>query len=209
MRSWLTNIQWCPGCGDFLIIMALKNAFKELEIQSEKRVVVSWVGCSGKASQYVDGYAAETLHGRAVPFATGVKLANDDLTVVIMWGDGDGYGIGMGHFIHACRRNIDMVYIVFDNENYALTTGQASPTTPIGAKTKTTPTGNETEPIDALKLATDAGCKFAKMWYSQDFKGLKDLIKEAIEHPGFALINVIQDCPSFKRWDSPNECATC
>lgn len=201
MRSGLTNIQWCPGCGDTLIIMALKNAFKELEIASKDRVVVSGVGCSWKASQYVDGYAAETLHGRAVPFATGVKLANPDLTVVIMWGDGDGYGIGMGHFIHACRRNLDMVYLVFDNENYALTTGQASPTTPIWAKTKTTPEGNTTEPINALKLAQDAGCKFAKMWYSKDFKGLKELIKEAIEHPGFALINIIQDCPSFKRWD--------
>ena len=111
--------------------MAVKNAFKELEIPSHERVVVSGVGCSGKASQYVDGYAAETLHGRAVPFATGVKLANPDLTVVIMGGDGDGYGIGMGHFIHACRRDLDMVYLVFDNENYALTTGQASPTTPL------------------------------------------------------------------------------
>lgn len=201
MRSGLTNIQWCPGCGDTLIIMALKNAFKELEIESKDRVVVSGVWCSGKASQYVDGYAAETLHGRAVPFATGVKLANPELTVVIMGGDGDGYGIGMGHFIHACRRDLDMVYLVFDNENYALTTGQASPTTPIWAVTKTTPEGNTTDPIDALKLAEDSGCKFAKMWYSKDFKGLKELIKEAIQHPGFALINIIQDCPSFKRWD--------
>lgn len=163
MRSGLTNIQWCPGCGDFLIIMALKNAFKELEIASHNRVVVSGVGCSGKASQYVDGYAAETLHGRAVPFATGVKLANPELTVVIMGGDGDGYGIGMGHFIHACRRNLDMVYLVFDNENYALTTGQASPTTPVGVVTKTTPDGNTTLPFSPLKLAEDAGCGFAKM----------------------------------------------
>lgn len=201
MRSWLTNIQWCPGCWDFLIIMALKNAFRELEIASKDRVVVSGVWCSGKASQYVDGYAAETLHGRAVPFATGVKLANPELTVVIMGGDGDGYGIGMGHFIHACRRNLDMVYIVFDNENYALTTGQASPTTPVWVKTKTTPEWNMTSPLMPLKLAQDAGCEFAKLWYSKDFKWLKELIKEAIEYPGFALINVIQDCPSFKRWD--------
>ncbi len=145
-------------------------------------------------------FKAWGFHGRAVPFATWVKLANNNLTVVIMGGDGDGYGIGMGHFIHACRRNIDMVYIVFDNENYALTTGQASPTTPLWAKTKTTPDWNTTAPIDALKLATDAGCGFAKMWHSKDFKWLKELIKEAIEYPWFALINVIQDCPSFKRW---------
>lgn len=200
MRSWLTNIQWCPGCWDFLIIMAIKNAFKELGIESHRRVVVSWVWCSGKASQYIDGYAAETLHGRALPFATWVKLAKPDLTVVAMWGDGDGYGIGMGHFIHACRKNLNMTYIVFNNENYALTTGQASPTTPIGAKTKTTPNGNTLTPFDPIVLAQSAGATFAKKWYSQDFKWLKEIIKEAILHPWFALVDVTQDCPSFKRW---------
>lgn len=150
--------------------MAIKNAFKELAIESHRRVVVSGVGCSGKASQYIDGYGAETLHGRALPFATGVKLAKPDLTVVAMGGDGDGYGIGMGHFIHACRKNLNMTYIVFNNENYALTTGQASPTTPIGAKTKTTPNGNTTAPFDPIELAKSAGAGFAKKGYSQDFK---------------------------------------
>lgn len=200
MRSWLTNIQRCPGCWDTLIIMALKNAFKELGIESYKRVVVSGVGCSGKASQYVDGYGAETLHGRAVPFATGIKLAKPEMTVVIMGWDGDGYGIGMGHFIHACRRNLDMVYLVFNNENYALTTGQASPTTPIGAKTKTTPEGNTTAPFDPLALARDAWCGFVRKGASKNFLELKELIKEAIQYPWFALIDIAQDCPSFKRW---------
>ncbi|NRH20905.1 hypothetical protein HOO68_02585 [Candidatus Gracilibacteria bacterium] len=200
MRSGLTNIQWCPGCGDFLIIMAIKNAFKELGIPPHKRVVVSGVGCSGKASQYIDGYAAETLHGRAVPFATGVKLADPDLTVVIVGGDGDGYGIGMGHFIHACRRDLNMTYIVFNNENYALTTGQASATTPIGAVTKTTPDGNITAPINPVALATEAGCKFSKRAHSKKFAELKEIIKEAIQHQGFSHIDVEQDCPSFRRW---------
>ena len=200
MRSWLTNIQWCPGCWDTLIIMALKNAFKELEIESHKRVVVSWVGCSGKASQYVDGYAAETLHGRALPFATGIKLAQPEMTVVVMGWDGDGYGIWMGHFIHSCRRNLDMVYLVFNNENYALTTGQASPTTPIGAKTKTTPDGNTVEPFNPLEIATKAGCQFVRKADSIKFQELKDIIKEAIEFPGFALVDIHQACPSFKRW---------
>ncbi len=181
--------------------MAIKNAFKELGIDSHRRVVVSGVGCSGKASQYIDGYGAETLHGRGLPFATGVKLADPSLTVVSMGGDGDGYGIGMGHFIHSCRRDLDITYIVFDNENYALTTGQASPTTPIGAVTKTTPDGNTTKPFDPIQLATDAGCRFARVGYSRDFRALKDLIKEAIEHKGFSLVNVVQDCPSFKRWE--------
>lgn len=200
MRSWLTNIQWCPGCGDTLIIMAIKNAFKELEIESHQRVVVSGVGCSGKASQYIDGYAAETLHGRTLPFATGVKMTNPDLTVMAMWGDGDGFGIGMGHFIHACRRDLDITYIVFDNENYALTTGQASPTTPIGAKTKTTPDGNTINPLDPVELAKQAGCRFAQYADSIKFPELTEIIKEAIQHKGFSLVDVHQACPSFKRW---------
>lgn len=200
MRKWLTNIQWCPGCWDTLIIMAIKNAFKELQIASHQRVVVSWVGCSGKASQYIDGYAAETLHGRTLPFATGIKIAKPELTVLAVGWDGDGYGIGMGHFIHACRRNLNITYIVFNNENYALTTGQASPTTPLGIITKTTPDGNHLSPIDPILLAQNSGCTFAKRAQSRKFNELKEIIKEAILHPGFALIDVDQDCPSFRRW---------
>lgn len=200
MRKWLTNIQWCPGCWDTLIIMAIKNAFKDLQIASHQRVVVSWVGCSGKASQYIDGYAAETLHGRTLPFATGIKIAKPELTVLAVGWDGDGYGIGMGHFIHACRRNLNITYIVFNNENYALTTGQASPTTPLGIITKTTPDGNHLSPIDPILLAQNSGCTFAKHAQSRKFNELKEIIKEAILHPGFALIDVDQDCPSFRRW---------
>ncbi|MDP2090802.1 MAG: thiamine pyrophosphate-dependent enzyme [Candidatus Gracilibacteria bacterium] len=200
MRSGLNNIQWCPGCGDTLIIGAIKKAFEELGIESHQRVVVSGVGCSGKASQYIDGYAAETLHGRTLPFATGVKLANPELTVLATGGDGDGYGIGVGHFIHACKRDMDITYIVMDNENYALTTGQASPTTPIGAKTKTTPDGNTSEPFNPIALAQNAGCRFAKTADSIKFVEMKEIIKEAIEHKGFSLVNVRQACPSYKRW---------
>jgi 2-oxoglutarate/2-oxoacid ferredoxin oxidoreductase subunit beta len=200
MRSGLTNIQWCPGCGDFLIIMAIKNAFKELGIPSHKRVVVSGVGCSWKASQYIDGYAAETLHGRTLPFATGVKMADPDLTVIAVWGDGDGYGIGMGHFIHACRRDMDITYIVFNNENYALTTGQASPTTPVGARTKTTPLGNLIAPINPITLAEQAGCRHAVHATDTKFWELKEIIKAAIQHKGFSLVDVGQACPSYKRW---------
>ena len=200
MRKWLTNIQWCPGCWDTLIIMAIKNAFKDLQIASHQRVVVSWVGCSGKASQYIDGYAAETLHGRTLPFATGIKIAKPELTVLAVGWDGDGYGIGMGHFIHACCRNLNITYIVFNNENYALTTGQASPTTPLGIITKTTPDGNHLSPIDPILLAQNSGCTFAKRAQSRKFNELKEIIKEAILHPGFALIDVDQDCPSFRRW---------
>jgi 2-oxoglutarate/2-oxoacid ferredoxin oxidoreductase subunit beta len=182
--------------------MAIKNAFKELGIPSHKRVIVSGVGCAGKASQYIDGYAAETLHGRAVPFATGIKLADPSLTVVVVGWDGDGYGIGMGHFIHSCSRDLDITYIVFNNENYALTTGQSSPTTPIGAVTKTAPDGNTTPPLDPVALAEHAGCRFTRRAHSKKFAELKETIKEAILHKGFAHIDVEQDCPSFRRWAS-------
>ena len=174
--------------------------FKELEIESHKRVVVSWVWCSGKASQYVDWYAAETLHGRSIPFATWVKLASPDSTVVIMWWDWDGYGIGMWHFIHACRRNLDMTYLVFNNENYALTTWQASPTTPVWAKTKTTPWGNTTDPFNPLELAKSAGCDWVFTADSIDFKWLKETIIQAINHNWFSIVDIHQACPSFKRW---------
>lgn len=180
--------------------MALKNAFKELGIESHNRVVVSGVGCAWKASQYVDGYAAETLHGRALPFATGIKLVKPELSVVVMWGDGDGYGIGMGHFIHACKKNLNITYLVFNNENYALTTGQSSPTTPIGAKTKTAPDGHTVEPFDPVELALKSGATYAKYADSSKFVELKELIKEAILHDGFSLLDIKQACPSFKRW---------
>jgi 2-oxoglutarate ferredoxin oxidoreductase subunit beta len=200
MRTNLNKIQRCPGCWDTLIIWAIKKAFEELKIESHERVVVSGVGCSWKASQYINWYAAETLHGRTLPFATWVKISNENLTVIAVWWDGDGYGIWMWHFIHACKRDLDITYIVFDNENYALTTGQASPTTPIWAKTKTTPLWNENIPLNPIKLAEVAGCKFAKAVNSTDFALMKEIIKEAINHKWFSLVNIYQVCPSFKRW---------
>ncbi|MEA3305093.1 MAG: thiamine pyrophosphate-dependent enzyme [Patescibacteria group bacterium] len=157
MRNNLNKIQWCPGCGDYLIQMAITQAFAELQIASHQRVICSGVGCAGKMSHYIDGYAAETLHGRSVPFATGVKMANPELTVLAVGGDGDGLGIGLGHFMHACKRDLDITYIICNNENYGLTTGQSSPTTPVGAKTKTHPTGNTNDPMDPITLAQASG----------------------------------------------------
>ena len=200
MRSWLNKIQRCPWCWGPLILWAIKKVFEELKIATNQRVIVSWIGCSWKASQYIDWYAAETLHGRTLPFATWVKIASPELTVMAVWWDGDGYGIWMWHFIHACKRDLDITYIVFDNENYALTTGQASPTTPIWAKTKTTPLGNINLPINPTELAKVAWCKFAKIVDTNNFTQMKETIKEAIQHKWFSLINIRQACPSFKRW---------
>ncbi len=162
--------------------------------------MASGIWCSGKMSQYQDGYASETLHGRSVPFATGVKLANPDMTVIAYGGDGDGYGIGLGHLLHAARRNTNILYIVADNENYALTTGQASPTTPVDIKTRSTPEGNHTRPFDPLKLVEAAGCSYNITIADKDIKGLTEAIKNGILHPGFAHINVQQVCPTWRKW---------
>ena len=151
-------------------------------------------------SQYLDTYGAETLHGRPIPFATGVKLANPELTVISIGGDGDTYGIGLGHLLHAARRDTPILHITCDNENYALTTGQASPTTPEQAKTKSTPQGNEIPPLHPVKLVECAGGNFVKMLADKDIKQLKDAFKEAIQYQGFSHINVQQSCPSWKKW---------
>ena len=200
MRHNTNKIQWCPGCGDFLIHIALKQAIAELKIPLYQLVVVTGIWCNSKMSQYMEGYGSETLHGRGIPFATGVKMANPELTVISVSGDGDSYGIWVGHLIHACRRNIPFVHITCDNQNYALTTGQASCTTPIWAKTKSTPEGNEIAPMHPVNLAEVAGCKFVRSVPDKDIKLMKETIMEAIKFNGFAHINIQQSCPSWKRW---------
>jgi 2-oxoglutarate/2-oxoacid ferredoxin oxidoreductase subunit beta len=200
MRHNLTKIQRCPGCGDYLIHMAIKQAIQELWIPKEKLVVVTGIGCNSKMSQYLDCNGVESLHGRGIPFATGVKLANPELTVISLSGDGDSYGIWVGHLIHASRRNLDFVHITADNENYALTTGQASPTTPLDIKTRSTPEWNRVQPMHPIELAKVAWCGFAEMVVDKDIKKMKETIIAAIKHPWFAHINVQQNCPSWKRW---------
>lgn len=200
MRKGLNLIQWCPGCGDFIILWAIRKALQELGIPKHDIVIVSGIGCSGKTSQYIDGYAAETLHGRTLPFALWVKLANPKLKVICIGGDGDGYGIGLGHFLHACRRNDPVTYLVFDNENYALTTGQASATTPLDIKTKTTSEGNKVAPFNPVEMARIAGCQFSEETSDNNLTELKELIKQAVMHEWFSHINIKQACPTWKKW---------
>jgi len=200
MRNNLDKFQRCPGCGDYLIHLALKGALKDLWIDKKDVVVVSGIWCSGKMSQYIDWYAAETLHGRVLPFATWVKMSNEKLTVIWISGDGDAYGIGLSHFMHSCRRNINLTYVVCNNENYGLTTGQASPTTPLGVKTKSTPDGNVIAPFDPNNLAKSAGCSFTEKTISSDLKGMQKLFKKALEYEGFAHVDVDQACPSWRKW---------
>jgi len=196
--------QWCPGCGDFGILISLKGAISKLGLDPHNVVVASGIGCSGKLPHYIKTYGYEGIHGRALPAATGIHLANDRLTTIVVGGDGDGYGIGMGHFVHAMRRNFDMTYIVHDNEIYGLTTGQTSPTTKKGVKTKSTPHGSIEKEVNPLMIALASGATFVARGFSGDIPHLTGLIAEGIKHRGIALIDVFQPCVTYRK-DLPYE----
>jgi 2-oxoglutarate ferredoxin oxidoreductase subunit beta len=188
---------WCPGCGDFGILNAVQMALAEMNVDPSRTVVVSGVGCSSKAPHFIKTYGVHTLHGRALPFGTGIKIANPNLEVVVEAGDGDGMGIGAGHFVNGGRRNLDMLYIVHDNEVYGLTKGQASPTMKLGMRTKSLPLPNINQGINPLMLALACGYTFVARGYSYDVRHLKDLIIRGIRHKGFAFLDVLQPCPTY------------
>ena len=188
---------WCPGCGDFGIMNALHMAYAELGLQPYQIVMVSGIGCSGKEPHNVKTYGVHTLHGRTLPFALGIKLANPDLTVVAIGGDGDGLGIGAGHFVNAGRRNLDMTYIIHNNGVYGLTKGQASPTLQRGVKTKALVRPNINEAVNPIGLAVTAGYTFVARSYAYDIRHLKEIIKQGIQHKGLALIDCLQPCPTY------------
>jgi len=188
---------WCPGCGDFSVLKAVKMAAAKAAVAPKDLVVVSGIGCSSNLPGYVHAYGVHSLHGRAVAVATGIRLANTDLKVVITGGDGDGYGIGIGHFIHAMRRNLDLTYVVMDNQIYGLTTGQASPTTMKEMRTKSTPRGNVELPINPIALALVSGATYIARGFSGDPGQMADLIAGGIRHKGFALIDVFSPCVTY------------
>jgi 2-oxoglutarate ferredoxin oxidoreductase subunit beta len=188
---------WCPGCGDFGILSSTQQALAELGLQLWEVAIFSGIGCSGKTPHYIHAYGIHTLHGRVLPFAQGAKIANPSLHVVAVGGDGDGYGIGAGHFVHAGRRNVDLAYIVFNNEVYGLTKGQASPTLRRGQKPKSLPSPNLSEGINPLAMAIACGYTFVARSYAFDAKHLREMIKKAILHPGIALLDVLQPCPTY------------
>ena len=198
-REVVVDPDWCAGCGDFGVLRSLKKATTDKDIKPHNMLVVSGIGCSSNLPGFIYAYGVHSLHGRALPVATGAKLANHNLKVVITGGDGDGYGIGVGHFIHAMRRNLDLTYIVMDNEIYGLTTGQASPTTTEGHKTKTTPTGNIEMPINPLALALNSGATFVARGFSGQPAQLSSLIEQGIAHKGFALIDVFSPCVTYNK----------
>jgi 2-oxoglutarate ferredoxin oxidoreductase subunit beta len=188
---------WCPGCGDFGILTAMQMALFQLKIEPHKVALFSGIGCSGKTPHYVNVNGFHTLHGRVLPAASGAKIANKDLTVIAVGGDGDGYGIGAGYFVNTGRRNLDFTYIVMNNNVYGLTKGQASPTLAKGIKTKSLPEATILEGINPIALAIGAGYTFIARGYALDVRYLASLIATAIRHKGSSFIDVLQTCPTY------------
>lgn len=189
---------WCPGCGNFGILNAVKKALVELDIEPHQVLLVSGIGQSGKLPHYMKGNVFNSLHGRPVPPAIGARIANPELIVIAVSGDGDGYGEGGNHFLHAMRRNHDITYLVHNNQVYGLTKGQASPTSDRGFITKTTPYGAAL-PVNPLALAIVTGASLVARGFAGDTEHLTSLIKAGITHKGFALIDILQPCVSFNR----------
>lgn len=188
---------WCPGCGDFSIWGAIKQSLADLGIPPHELAVVYGVGCSGNMCSFVNAYGLHSLHGRALPNAEGVKLANHGLPVLVVNGDGDNYGEGLNHWIHTMRGNHDLTHIVHDNLIYGLTTGQASPTTEEGHKLKSTPEGNPDRPLNPIAMALVAGASFVARGFAGDHAHLLELVRAGMRHKGYAFIDVFQPCVTF------------
>lgn len=196
-RSELKPV-WCPGCGDYSVLTALFAALTELQIPPHEIALISGIGCSSRLPGYAATYGLNTIHGRPIPVATGLKASRPDLTVVAMAGDGDALSIGGGHFPHAARRNLDLAYLVMDNNVYGLTKGQTSPTTPVGEKSATALYGWPEEPANPLALALAYGVTFVAQGHSGDVKALAKLIVEAIRWPGFAFVEILSPCVTWR-----------
>jgi 2-oxoglutarate ferredoxin oxidoreductase subunit beta len=193
----MVDPDWCAGCGDFGVLNSLRKACANMELKPHDILTVSGIGCSSNFPGYFNAYGMHTLHGRSLAVATGAKMANHELTVIVTGGDGDGYGIGGNHFAHTARRNVDLTYVVMDNQIYGLTTGQVSPTSCLEMKTKSTPFGSIETPVNPITTAIMNGATFVARGFSGDTKQLTTLMEQAIEHKGFALVNVFSPCVTF------------
>lgn len=200
-KDFRNNVKpnWCPGCGDFSVQAAIQRAAANVGLEPHELAVISGIGCSGRISGYINSYGFHGIHGRALPIAQGVKMANKELTVIASGGDGDGFAIGMGHTIHSIRRNIDITYIVMDNQIYGLTKGQTSPRSEVGFKTKSTPKGSIESPLSVIEMALTAGATFVAQSFSTDLKDLTALIEQGIKHKGFSFINVFSPCVTYNK----------
>lgn len=190
---------WCPGCGNFAQLSAISGALAELGIEPKDAVVSSGIGCSSNLPEFINLYGFHGIHGRSLPAASAIKWANEKLTVLAYGGDGDGFFEGTQHFYHAAKRNVDITYIVSDNQIFGLTTGQASPTSEIGVKTKSTPSGNIEQPLNPLTIALTAGATFVARAFSGDAIHLRETIKKGIQHKGFSFIDVFSPCVTYNK----------
>ena len=199
ISSYKTDVHndWCAGCGDFGILNSIQMALFDLQISPHEAAIFSGIGCSGKTPHFINTFGIHTLHGRVLPFAQGAKLANPKLKIIAVGGDGDGLGIGSGHFVNAGRRNTDITYIIYNNGVYGLTKGQASPTLKLGMKTKSLPQPNVNESINPIALACISGFTFIARGYSYDVRYLKEIIKKGIMHRGLSFIDILQPCPTY------------
>ena len=189
---------WCPGCGDHSVLLSFQRAMAELALAPENVAVVSGIGCSSRIPAYTNCYGFHGVHGRSLTIAAGLKVARPDLTVVVASGDGDGFSIGGNHFLHACRRNIDMTYIVIDNRIYGMTKGQPSPTTEPDWDTAIAPGGTGLSPFHPLVVALASGANFIARSFSGDLAGTARMIVEAIRHPGFSFLQILSPCVTFR-----------
>ncbi len=190
---------WCPGCGNFAQLTAIKSALASLGIEPKDVVIFSGIGCSSNLPEFIKTYGFHGIHGRALPVATATKWMNPELTVIAYGGDGDGYFEGTQHFYHTAKRNPNITYMVSDNQIFGLTTGQASPTSELGFVTKTTPDGNIEPPVNPLTFALTAGATFVARGFSGDPKHLAEITREAIKHDGFSFIDVLSPCVTFNK----------
>jgi len=190
---------WCPGCGDFGVLKALKQAMPEIGRTPEETLLVTGIGCSGKLNSYFESYGFHTIHGRSLPVARAAKLANPGVEVIAAGGDGDGYGIGGNHFLHTARENHDMTYIVFNNEIFGLTKGQTSPTSPKGHKSKTQPHGSAKDPLRPLSMSLNAGASYVARTAAVNPNQAKEILTEAVEHDGFAHVDFLTQCPTWNK----------
>jgi 2-oxoglutarate ferredoxin oxidoreductase subunit beta len=189
---------WCPGCGDYSVLSAFTKAFATLGLKPEEIAIVSGIGCSSRIPAYLTSYGFHGVHGRALAAATGLKLARPDLTVVVAGGDGDGYSIGGNHFLHACRRNVDLTYVVMDNHVYGMTKGQPSPTTEPDWSSKLSPGGTGLKVFHPLVIALAAGANFIARAFSGDPNGVAAILVDAIRTPGFSFVEILSPCVTYR-----------
>ena len=189
---------WCSGCGDYGVLKGLTQALADLEIQPDKLAVISGIGCSSRLPGYTRSYAFNSIHGRALPIATGLKLARPEITTIVVGGDGDGFSIGLGHLPHAIRRNPNLTYAVLDNGIYGLTKGQASPTTEVEFKQERSLAGPDERPLNPVLLVLSSGCGFVARTHAGNMPHLRQMFREAIQYPGFAFVHVLAGCVTYQ-----------